>query len=169
MEKSTYYIEGVEGMAQTISKINVDNISHEIGGDIANGQWVYSSLAPFASNPFTGTGTQDIDVSNYLPENNVWYEILWMSWSSTGTTSGNSSDWRISYRATVGSTTTPDYTQIAGYVTTRTSSNVVCGNCGVLPVKQDSNGIIPLRFTVNSNPSNCGIQFKGYRKVGTNG
>lgn len=137
-------------------------------GKNTNGQWSYKTLTVLNNITFNDTATtnHDYTVTNYLPTNDEWYEILINTVGSTGTTSGNNVNWTLYCNPTPTATNLQQGT----YTNTRTSSAQSLRLNGIIIGKQDSNGDLVVRvrnFTTVKTGGNY-IRFRGYRRLGTN-
>ena len=134
-----------------------------VGGYIADGQWVKSWITAIAAQTFA-PGSHTFNVSNYLPENNVQYEVLGCAYGRTGTTSGNNCTLWISKNDQVFGE------PIISYVRTRSSSNT-CDERFFTLICTQVDGKIPI-IVYNSNSSqttgSCAVYFTGYRRIGDN-
>lgn len=134
-----------------------------IGGDIANGQWIRNNIDVFDQITLSN-GTRTYTVNNFLPEDDVPYEILATSYGRTGSTSGNSATWWInnSLEDVIGN-------PVMGYVNTRTASSMADAK-GAIIVCTQRNGVItiPISVTSSATTGNCGLWLTAYRRVGNN-
>ena len=134
-----------------------------IGGNIADGQWIKSSETIFGGITLTN-GTRNYTVSDYLPEDDVPYEIIATSYGRTGSKSGNSATWWIndSLEDVIGN-------PVMGYVNTRTASTMADAK-GAIIVCTQRNGVItiPISITSTGTTGNCGLWLTAYRRIGTN-
>lgn len=139
------------------------------GGSFSDGQWVSNQKSVFSSVKWTdstsGT-THTYTITNYLPTNDEWYEILCWSFGTTNTTSGNTVSWDINTSPTLTGKST------GALINTRSSSSNITRVSFILVGKQDSNGVLTVEIsnwsTVNQTTGNNQLNFQGYRKLGTN-
>lgn len=154
-------------MTEYINSINVKGTNIGIGGEIADGQWIQKRMTVFSSTKFTETGEKTYTVSNYLPDNTYYYEVLVTTYNTAGNTSiaaGDTSSWWFKLSGFSG-------TLNGGYGRCTSTSYQIDSKHSVIPAKQTSG---TLTITVNntsvgSNGSgNCGMYLTGYRRLGTN-
>lgn len=134
-----------------------------IGGDIADGQWVIKNVAVFYSTTFT-QGEHSFTVNNYLPEDDVQYEILTISYGNTGTSSGNNCQLWVQKgnNDIIGN-------PFISCVTTRTSSSTTNSRSSIVVCTQ-RNGSIPFVISSSggSTTGSCGFYLRAYRRIGSN-
>lgn len=134
-----------------------------IGGDIADGQWIRNDIDVFDGITLSN-GTRTYTVNNFLPEDDVPYEIIATSYGRTGSKSGNSATWWID-------DTSEDVIgdPVMGYVYTRTASSMADAK-GAIIVCTQRNGVItiPISVTSSATTGNCGLWLTAYRRVGNN-
>lgn len=162
--------KNVTGGSGYISNIKTsDGTTVPFGGKITDGQWSNKRSTVVSAVQFNDSATtnHDYTVTNYLPTNNEWYEILTTTYSGTGSTSGNQVNWTIycNPRPMGGGGA-----QQGMYINTRSSSTQIGRNNQLLIGKQDSNGELVVRIrnygTVQTGNNN--VYFSGYRRLGTN-
>ena len=165
---TTLYLRGYRRLgtnrASTSNQIaNINNVP--FGGNIADKPWTYKYLAIFNAVAFADQASADktYTITNYLPKNNRLYEVLFYSYSRTGTTSGD----MCSYWVNGNGVSCP---QVGSYVNTRTKSNECDAKSGVLFLKQNSSGqaTISVDMTSSQATGNCGLYICGYREIGLN-
>lgn len=136
-----------------------------IGGDGFDGEWVSKYQNIFTGETIGGNTTKNYTLTNYLPDNDNVYEVLYAGYARTGKTSGNGANvWiRSNFQGSAQC--------IISYINTRTSSNYADGKSGVILCKQDSSGkmTIYINNTVSATTGNCGAQLCGYKRIGKNG
>lgn len=145
-----------------------DGTTVPFGGKITDGQWANKRTTVVSAVQFNDSATtnHDYTVSNYLPTNNEWYEILASTYAATGSTSGNQVNWGIfcSPQPLGG------VSQQGMYINTRSSSTQIGRSNQLLIGKQDSSGNLKIRIrnygTVKTGNNN--VYFSGYRRLGTN-
>lgn len=134
-----------------------------IGGDIADGQWIRNNIDVFDGITLSN-GKRTYTVNNFLPEDDVPYEIIATSYGRTGSKSGNSATWWID-------DTSEDVigVPVMGYVNTRTASSMADAK-GAIIVCTQRNGVItiPISVTSSATTGNCGLWLTAYRRVGNN-
>lgn len=134
-----------------------------IGGDIADGQWTRNNIDVFDQITLSN-GTRTYTVNNFLPEDDVPYEIIATSYGRTGSKSGNSATWWIndSLEDVIGD-------PVMGYVYTRTASSMADAK-GAIIICTQRNGVItiPISVTSSATTGNCGLWLTAYRRVGNN-
>ena len=134
-----------------------------VGGDIADGQWTRNDIDVFDQITLSN-GTRTYTVNNFLPEDDVPYEIIATSYGRTGSKSGNSATWWIN-------DTSEDVIgdPVMGYVYTRTASSMADAK-GAIIVCTQRNGVItiPINVTSSATTGNCGLWLTAYRRVGNN-
>ena len=134
-----------------------------IGGDIADGQWTRNDIDVFDGITLSN-GTRTYTVNNFLPEDDVPYEIIATSYGRTGSKSGNSAIWWIN-------DTSEDVIgdPVMGHVYTRTASSMADAK-GAIIVCTQRNGVItiPINVTSSATTGNCGLWLTAYRRVGNN-
>jgi hypothetical protein len=134
-----------------------------IGGDIADGQWIRNDIDVFDGITLSN-GTRTYTVNNFLPEDDVPYEIIATSYGRTGSKSGNSATWWIDDASedVIGD-------PVMGYVNTRTASSMADAK-GAIIVCTQRNGVItiPISVTSSATTGNCGLWLTAYRRVGNN-
>lgn len=144
-----------------------------LGGRNFYGPWVYKNQTVFSSETFTSTQTKAYTISNYLPDNYYYYEVVVTGYVRTSTTSANGMNLWVTSNPTSNSDIETGYlwqTPI-GYGNTRTSSSAMESGNTILICKQDSNGQFKiLAYHSNSDTSgSCGLYLKSYRRIGTVG
>ena len=134
-----------------------------IGGDIADGQWIRNNIDVFDGITLSN-GKRTYTVNNFLPEDDVPYEIIATSYGRTGSKSGNSATWWIDDASedVIGD-------PVMGYVNTRTASSMADAK-GAIIVCTQRNGVItiPISVTSSATTGNCGLWLTAYRRVGNN-
>ena len=133
-----------------------------IGGGVADGQWVMNHQTVYADATFTN-GTHSYTMNNYLPEDNVQYEIATTSYGNTKATSGNTAMvWVNADNDVIGN-------PVLSYCITRTSKTMTDAKNAILVCVQ-RNGEISLTVdsTGSATTGNCGLDFIGYRRLGSN-
>ena len=138
--------------------LNVDlsNLS-SAGNKVIDGQWVYSSTT-LINNQTAPTTDFDVDLSTYLPDDNYIYEVLFCGYCSTGTTSGNIHQLRLS------SSIVQTVVQLAYAITRADNYSTGGGNC-ILPISADKKVIVR---GYSNNTGNYTLYARGYRRIGTN-
>lgn len=136
-----------------------------MGGDIADGQWVYKNGTIFSAVAFAdeAAGDETYTITNYLPTNNELYEVLIQGYSRTGATSGNGCTMWVNGNGV-------STHQVISYINTRTASNECDGKSGILFLKQNSSGqaTVSVDMTSAAATGNCGLYLVGYRRIGSN-
>ena len=133
-----------------------------IGGYIADGQWVRSDKSVY-SGANISNGTHTYNITNYLPENDVQYEILCYARSNTAASSGSANKLWINRSD-----------QVYGYpsisrVVCRSSSSVNDAKSCIIVCTQ-KNGVIPIivEQISSSTTGACALSFSAYRRIGNN-
>lgn len=140
--------------------------NYTIGGTIVDDVWVgkWLQLNP-AAIAASGTYTVDLVSVGYLPQNdNYDYEILLSSWVWTPTAAGNQNT-TIVYSGP--DTSAPLFIHLNCIVTRVKDYSCIQGNSCILPLL-NGNKKICFRNSVGVAYSSWGIQFSGYRRLGTN-
>ncbi len=145
-----------------------DGTTTPFGGKITDGQWANKRTTVISAVQFNDSATtnHDYTVTDYLPTNNEWYEILASTYGATGSTSGNVVNWGLYC------TSQPlgGVSQQGMYINTRSSSTQVGRNNQLLIGRQDASGNLVVRIrnygTVQTGSNN--VYFSGYRRLGTN-
>lgn len=161
--------KNVTGNSGYISNIKTsDGITVPFGGKITDGQWANKRTTVVSAVQFNDSAAtnHDYTVSNYLPTNNEWYEILASTYGATGSTSGNQVNWAIYCNPQP----LGGVSQQGMYINTRSSSTQIGRINQLLIGRQDNNGNLVVRIrnygTVQTGNNN--VYFSGYRRLGTN-
>ena len=142
-----------------------------IGGDIADGKFIGSNSTIYSGKP-SYSFYKTINISNYLPNDNYDYEVIFNSHLYTGATSGNYVDARIASGTKNSSNFSNATSLTGGRINTRTASVRETACSGILPIHaSDRNislfysgsGTIP-----SSNSNNIALTLNGYRRIGKN-
>lgn len=150
----------------SVSKIaypdNTNGIT--IGGDIADGQYEYKFQDIYVGT-FNALSQRTFTVSNYLPDNDNTYEVLFQTFGRTGTTSGNTCQFWVK-----SGLQTASRPLLGSYIGTRTASTTADQRFGVFYCKQDSNGnmTFEVNYTGNATSGSSALSLCAYRVLGTN-
>lgn len=133
-----------------------------VGGYISDSQWVMSAKTVYSGTQFTN-GTHNYTITNYLPEDDVPYEVLVSGTSNTGATSGNIMELSLE------TTTDVIASELLGYAITRTNSSVA-DDRAITAIITQRNG--EFTFSVwqraSAKTGNCGATLHAYKRLGTN-
>ena len=161
--------KNVTGNSGYISNIKTsDNTTVPFGGKITDGQWANKRTTVISAVQFNDSATtnHDYTVSNYLPTNNEWYEILSTTYAATGSTSGNQVNWAIFCNPQP----LGGVSQQGMYINTRSSSTQIGRTNQILIGRQDYNGnlVVRIRNYGTAQTGSNNVYFSGYRRLGTN-
>lgn len=145
-----------------------DGTTVPFGGKITDGQWANKRTTVISAVQFNDSATtnHDYTVSNYLPTNNEWYEILASTYAATGSTSGNQVNWAIYCNPQP----LGGVSQQGMYINTRSASTQIGRINQLLIGRQDNNGnlVVRIRNYGQNQTGNNNVYFSGYRRLGTN-
>lgn len=152
-----------------IKNIAIPNNTLSFGGNFASEQWEYKYLRVFSSATFNDTtsgATHSYTVSDYLPTNSEWYEILCDSVATTGNTSGNLVNINVECNPSLMNSCP------FGMINTRTASTNYTTQNPIIIGRQDRLGKLNIRIynysTTNKATGNCWLSLVAYRRLGTN-
>ena len=155
------YITGITSsdvttaLTYTPADTDLSNLS-TTGQKVIDGQWVNNSVT-LANGVSMTSSSQDYSLSNYLPNDNYDYEVMFNCNITSGSSTGN----RIFLAVT---TDISSYTEMA-YAIPRSNATVTAYGFCILPVGSGR------KVTVAGNTTPKGtyqLSVRGYRRIGTN-
>ncbi len=121
-----------------------------------DGKWTSNGTSIFENLSFAANQERTYDLSQYLPDDNNVYEVLFFCYGRTGTASGNTiSMW-------LGSSVCPNTVICSNQ--TRTTSYMYASNSLTIPIGQDRVLKVSALNQIGT-ATNVGLQMKVYRKV----
>ena len=170
----------VASTPKTSIQVDIDRIATDINGkldkDLSNievsnienfdGQWIYNKFEILSSATVTGNTGYQYDLSNYLPNNNKKYEVLFSAWGQTGASSGNGLYiWTGTDIIGSGTDAASGKVQILRIRAVNSYAQYGAGSV-ILPVGTGRK--LYLYFSNNDNASGINIEALAYRRIGTN-
>lgn len=158
-----YYYIVVSNKANKVLPVNVEGIISDLNNkadkEAVDGQWAYP-YAVLANNVTYPTSSNiTYDLSSYLPNDGYNYEVLFIGFLTTGSTSGNGLIMRLGTDCMQS-----NYANLCEVVT-RTSSSAKAAGTAILTVGTGRTA----RVVANSGAKGTfSLNVNGYRRVGTN-
>ena len=143
-----------------LSNIEVSNIEN------FDGQWINSTFEILSNATANGNTGYQYDLSNYLPNNNKKYEVLFTVWGQTGESSGNGL--YIWAGTDIIGSGTNDISGKAQILRIRAVNSYAQYGAGSVILPVGTGRKLYLYFTNNANASGINVEALGYRRIGTN-
>lgn len=170
----------VASTPKTSIQVDIDRIATDINGkldkDLSNievsnienfdGQWIYNKFEILSNANISGNNGYQYDLSNYLPNNNKKYEVLFSAWGRTGESSGNGLYiWAGTDIIGAGTDATSGKAQI---LRTRAVNSYAQYGAGSVILPVGTGRKLYLYFSNDDNASGINVEALGYRRIGTN-
>ena len=151
-------------MTDYIEKIEANNITYPIGGDNFDGQWSTETLTILSNATLSGGTYYTYSLSNYLPDDDYDYEVIF-----NGATSSTASSGKVCQLTLfTGTTTTNEQGWRLNRCQARTNATTRAGGSAIIPIfKSDRNVTVYTQDSTTNNTSTY-LHASGYRRLGNN-